>query len=541
MKRLNFVFLALFIFCATNDYAQQRGGVEITQKKYTPPAPTPSQSETKVDVSNYCNVCGVAACQLVAIDCGATFDNPYVIPKKNLNTFINKLSDFCSKRNQQTNTTGKTNYTIVNPSGSKSSGNFWRDLGRDAGANLANGVFNLAMSWLFSPGKNVSQEPKHIYEFNGKYYKSEAEFNAAIKEYNRFNDDKKDLLANLQGMTPKNSQTLELIGGNQESNNSLKLIGPGQTSAANDLEIIGMNTNQKSIRGVVIDNTNGMPSVRPDKETEKLWESDRRDQEVEDWMAQRSSEQRRREDRERYERDMPLYDRTIKSFNENPINTKAVDIGIAAGMTPLGYAPPPGETVSNAYLVKGTVILMDKTVNFVKDDIPKLVAGQAITELKAVASDILSRGFEFITDGRWGKPEVEAGKGFVDTGTNFIRLFQKDEAGEIKVVNMYKNDQVINEVNQTVYGTLQSYSDVDNTYNEEKFGGGGIPSHKMFAPSTIVRQAKSDATNVATNALISKLQDGPVKDGATYLSRNRRNSTAYGFYEYKIESAIKIR
>jgi len=107
----------------TNNYAQQRGGL-LFLKGSPPPTPTPIQM---VDISDYRNRCGDPNCQIAAIKCGATFENPYIIPKKNLSSFIVILNSLCNAKNQQTNVTA--NYPINKSSSStrnstKSSGNY---------------------------------------------------------------------------------------------------------------------------------------------------------------------------------------------------------------------------------------------------------------------------------------------------------------------------------------------------------------------------------------------------------------------------------
>jgi len=84
MKRIYVILL--LIFSITNICAQDGIMVE-----------TPSE---KINVSGYVNYCnlGSAVIKAEAIICGGTFDNWYIIPRKNYNTFINNLNQLCNAK-----------------------------------------------------------------------------------------------------------------------------------------------------------------------------------------------------------------------------------------------------------------------------------------------------------------------------------------------------------------------------------------------------------------------------------------------------------
>ncbi|MDR1783797.1 MAG: hypothetical protein LBR13_06015 [Dysgonamonadaceae bacterium] len=60
----------------------------------------------KIDVRNYRTKCGEAACQAAAMAFGASFDNPYIIPRENFNKFLSYLQKLCGNSNS-TSTTPK--------------------------------------------------------------------------------------------------------------------------------------------------------------------------------------------------------------------------------------------------------------------------------------------------------------------------------------------------------------------------------------------------------------------------------------------------
>jgi len=287
-----------------------------------------------------------------------------------------------------------------------------------------------------------------------------------LEKLRQFEIRKQNLRANLKGMPQKTSAPLPLT------------IGMYKKHAKN-LELIEINSSQKSPSDIVIDDTRGLPSVRPSAESERLWGQYQRDKEAEDRLAQIMSMQRREEDRLRYENETPEYQKKIDRYDEK---LKYEDLSLSETIDAVA-----------AHTVKGMVVSLD----FVADGIPKLVMGQTQKEVNTAIIEGASSVLELLTEGRWGKAEVNVGKGLYGAGKKYI-IFQKDGAKKIADAYFTGNVQKIQEIEQnTIYEPIKEGLKAINTYTEEKTGGGIIPSPQTVSNLINGNTAKNDVINAA--------------------------------------------
>ena len=270
--------------------------------------------------------------------------------------------------------------------------------------------------------------------------------------------------------------------------------------------------------GIYLDDTKGLPSVKPSIETEKLIKWEQSDREMEDRLAQILSKQRRIEDSKRYEQNTPEYQKKIDKYNEK---LQWEDLSLSETVDAIA-----------AHTKKGTVILWSKAKNFTGD----LITGQAKKEINAVVSSAVSNFLEFATEGRVVKDEVDYGKGLYDAGKTYI-IFQKD--GGKKTGDAIGNKEKIQELQLGINKTHQMAYDASNTYSEKKGFINPQTVYNAINPSSIANNVKNEAINTLITKEINNMQNGDIKQAAAYLNgvRTEGGGSFWGYYEHKIKSA----
>ena len=267
--------------------------------------------------------------------------------------------------------------------------------------------------------------------------------------------------------------------------------------------------------GIYLDDTKGLPSVKPSIETEKLIKWEQSDREMEDRLAQILSKQRRIEDSKRYEQNTPEYQKKIDKYNEK---LQWEDLSLSETVDAIA-----------AHTKKGTVILWSKAKNFTGD----LITGQAKKEINAVVSSAVSNFLEFATKGRAGKDDVEFIKG-LHGGISKFSLYQ--ESGREKIVNgMFGNKQDLEDILRNDDRARSDINEADEKYLDKKLGGTVSKVKNNLNPSSIIYNERDKIIKKEIN----NMQNGDIKQAAAYLNgvRTEGGGTFWGFYEHKIKSA----
>jgi len=151
--------------------------------------------------------------------------------------------------------------TIKKPSGSnsrsgtRSSSSVGSSIGGALGEAAANLLIGLISQKLHNPtGNNNSLGNLPVYYFNGVYYASEEEFDAAIMKFiEEFEQGKQELLADLKGMGQETANPLKLKGNPFEVRQGIIESYPGSLEEmANSLDFKPMKAPQHDENGIPI-------------------------------------------------------------------------------------------------------------------------------------------------------------------------------------------------------------------------------------------------------------------------------------------------